>query len=73
MKAITKDIQDTRWDVVLYLWFQGDLVYELTGVYPAQFFFWIHRDNGRVYVLQDLNADSLRSTQYKVMNMKSSE
>ncbi len=46
--------------------FQGDVVYELTGVYPAQYFFWIDSQSGTVRVSQSLKNDNLRLISYSV-------
>ena len=53
-------------------WFayrQGEMVYEVTGVYPAPSFFGLEvEDNGnvKVSIIRDLLTDSLQLTLYQV-------
>ncbi len=45
---------------------QGRILYAITGVYPAQNFFWIDAGTGVVYVQRSLKDDSLKSSSYTV-------
>ncbi len=45
---------------------KGDIVYMITGVYPAESFFWIENSNGVLYIRNSLKADSLSMTKYIV-------
>jgi len=42
------------------------MVYELTGVYPAEHFFRIDNRTGAVYLTQSLRNDNLQTTEYAV-------
>ena len=44
---------------------QGEMRYEVTGVYPAQSFFEI-RNNGDLVIRQPLTSDSLQLSEYTV-------
>ena len=46
--------------------FQGDLVYAITGTYPAQDFFSINERDGRITVLKNLKEDVARADKYIV-------
>ena len=45
---------------------QGDLVYAITGNYPAQDFFGINERDGRISVIKNLKEDVARANQYTV-------
>ncbi len=45
---------------------QGAMQYELMGDYPAQSFFAVERDTGRVYIQRSLLEDSLQLSAYTV-------
>ena len=45
---------------------EGQMTYELTGVYPAQDFFTVNPTNAEIRVEQNLKEDSLRSAQYQL-------
>ncbi|XP_071105610.1 protocadherin Fat 4-like isoform X2 [Haliotis cracherodii] len=43
---------------------KGSLVYEATGIYPAQTFFGVNRNDGRINITQDLKNDGLGRDSY---------
>ena len=45
---------------------QGEIVYELVGLYPSENFFLINGSTGEVSLKTSLRADSLKSTSYLV-------
>ena len=51
---------------LIFLIVQGELKYELVGVYPAQDFFTVDPDTAEVKVRKPLAQDSLRSVEYLV-------
>lgn len=46
--------------------FQGEIVYELIGDYPAGSFFRVNRTTGLIDLYRDLRLDSLRNKEYVV-------
>ena len=46
--------------------FQGQIVYSLSGVYPAQQFFRINETSGAIYLKRSLKEDNLRLFKYTV-------
>lgn len=46
--------------------FQGNLRYELVGIYPAQDFFAVDPSSGEVSVIRNLTTDNFETMQYTV-------
>lgn len=46
--------------------FQGSIVYELVGIYPAQDFFAVNQATGAINITRDLATDSFETMQYTV-------
>ena len=56
------------WQILIFMASlpQGDLIYEIIGDYPGPDFFAIDESSGKLTLIQDLKADSLRSDKYLV-------
>ena len=46
--------------------FQGSMMYEVAGTYPAQYFFGVNTSTGQVKIIQDLRNDANKQIQYIV-------
>ena len=51
----------------MYVSFQGTIRFSISGIYPAENFFWIDETSGRIYLKRSLKEDSLKSTQYQIL------
>lgn len=52
--------------IVLFFYFKGNIVYEITGDNIAKNYFTVDRVNGEIRASQNLKDDPLKSTQYNV-------
>ena len=51
--------------------FQGAIVYESVGLYPAQSFFQVNATTGVINIIQSLKQDVFSRTEYTVSSQKS--
>ncbi len=46
--------------------FQGQMIYEAIGLYPAELYFTVEENSGQIKVIENIKEDPLRLSSYTV-------